>query len=437
MSIPLDRLYHYIEDVAKKVYGDSIIYRFYPHGSKKLEDLTPTRDSSWLHQQILPQVVCNDQEPLDFDHFNTAPTELNAWQKLLKDHDCFETSLGQPNIFDKNILLHSEQRSQEIEKYSDKFIPVYYWSHAVIALDWFRFANHIQQQKSVKHTFLIYNRAWAGSREYRLKFLDLLISADLCSQCQATVSPVDDLEKKHYSEYNFKNHQWIPINQLEKFFPVVQVPSYYSADFDLQDYESTEIEVVLETLFDDQRLHLTEKILRPIACGQPFVLAATAGSLKYLRDYGFKTFDTVWNEDYDLISDPCQRLQAIITLMKDIAAWDPITRNEKLKKAQHIADYNKKHFFSEKFFLKITTELRDNLAHGFKTLMDINTSQLYIERRKKLACFPEIKSVLAGQKTNPVINDKTCDLVWGDTMSRSATMKVLHHARQYNKKQKI
>jgi hypothetical protein len=33
MSIPLDRLYHYIENIAKEIRGDDVlIYRFYPHG---------------------------------------------------------------------------------------------------------------------------------------------------------------------------------------------------------------------------------------------------------------------------------------------------------------------------------------------------------------------------------------------------------------------
>jgi hypothetical protein len=35
MSIPLDRLYHCIEDVANNIFGNVVIYRFYPHGLKK------------------------------------------------------------------------------------------------------------------------------------------------------------------------------------------------------------------------------------------------------------------------------------------------------------------------------------------------------------------------------------------------------------------
>ena len=68
---------------------------------------------------------------------------------------------------------------------------------------------------------------------------------------------------------------------------------------------------MLETLFDDTRLHLTEKSLRPIACGRPFILATAPGSLAYLRSYGFKTFDRYIDETYDTITNSFERLEAI------------------------------------------------------------------------------------------------------------------------------
>ena len=40
MNIPLDRLYHYIANIAQEIYSDRIvIYRFWPHGSKNINDL--------------------------------------------------------------------------------------------------------------------------------------------------------------------------------------------------------------------------------------------------------------------------------------------------------------------------------------------------------------------------------------------------------------
>ena len=58
MSIPLDRLYHYIESIAKDIRGDDvIIYRFYPHGSKKIEDLRMNQKYQWIPQSIAPQII--------------------------------------------------------------------------------------------------------------------------------------------------------------------------------------------------------------------------------------------------------------------------------------------------------------------------------------------------------------------------------------------
>ena len=68
MSIPLDRLYHYIENVAKSVCEDDvIIYRFYPHGSKKLEDLSSFRLYDVKQRYTNLPVYCNDQEPLQYE----------------------------------------------------------------------------------------------------------------------------------------------------------------------------------------------------------------------------------------------------------------------------------------------------------------------------------------------------------------------------------
>ena len=70
MSIPLDRLYHYIESVANKACGDVVIYRFYPHGSKKIQDLTPLKDYPYKLSVNQPIIYCNDQEPLNFDFYH-------------------------------------------------------------------------------------------------------------------------------------------------------------------------------------------------------------------------------------------------------------------------------------------------------------------------------------------------------------------------------
>ena len=55
-----------------------------------------------------------------------------------------------------------------------------------------------------KYKFLIYNRAWSGTREYRLKFADLLISNQLTEYCSTSVRTTDN--GIYYQDYNFYLH---------------------------------------------------------------------------------------------------------------------------------------------------------------------------------------------------------------------------------------
>jgi hypothetical protein len=410
MSIPLDRLYHYIENIAKEIRGDdTVIYRFRPHGSKKLEDLTMFRDYSdnnYVKLSIQPQIFCYDQEPLCFDLYKSINLsqkfpaiypqdfidQLSATGVNWADYNIRSVPHAPTNIYDQCILLHSEQRSSNVKCYSQHgYVPVYYWSHALLALDWYRYAQH---QPFIKQTsrkqFLIYNRAWSGTREYRLKFSDLLVEHKLVDQCHTTIGLNDS--GVYYKNHQFINSNWKPIHQLELHFKENFTTSCFSADFDEHDYNSTDVEVVLETLFDDPRIHLTEKTLRPIACGQPFILCATHGSLEYLRAYGFQTFNQIFDEGYDTIEDPVERLNAIIKVMKEIANWSDAERNKKLQLAQEITTYNQQHFFSKDFFSKITKELYSNLQSGLELIENTNTSKRFFNERKLRSANTFIKN---------------------------------------------
>jgi hypothetical protein len=194
------------------------------------------------------------------------------------------------------------------------------------------------------------------------------------------VTPAE--KETHYSNHQFTNIEWTPTCVLEDYFSVSIADSNYSADFDIGDYDATDIEVVLETLFDDDRLHLTEKSLRPIAVGQPFILAATHGSLAYLHRYGFQTFGDVWDETYDTIVAPGNRLRAIVRLMSEIANWDPETKANKMLQAKAIIDFNREYFFSSAFFNKIKKELVDNLSQAFDLLHDKNNYNVWLNMHK-------------------------------------------------------
>lgn len=381
MSIPLDRLYNFLHDHCDQ---DVIIYRWFPHGSRKTEDCKPLFLYSKFDEISKLPLICHDQEPLNFSDWPLVASKIGVFR-----HNVYNMF----NFYDRVLLLHSEQQSTELEKFtSSGAIPVYYWSHALIAQDWYRFAGHdpVLGQKNVERLFLIYNRAWAGTREYRLKFAELVVNAELANQCHMGFNPQD--QDRDYRKHRFSNTNFcIEKQNLEDYFYINQISSSASADYDSRDYNRTHIEVVLETLFDDQRWHLTEKSLRPIACGQPFMLAASAGSLDYLRSYGFKTFSPYIDETYDTIKDPLERLQAIVAEMKRIANLPPVLQKKLFVQLNHIAEFNKQRFFSQEFFQQIVQEYKTNLSVALNQAAQHNSARYFNNHRSffKSLCSPE------------------------------------------------
>lgn len=400
MSIPLDRLYDHLHNKSNH---DMIIYRWLPHGSKKLTDLQPLSAqflTDWVTAMTTPIAIMHDQEPLNFDlwsdddfseywrhtvkkqNFSDHYLESEIVQYQIGLHLRGVTSPGS-NLYDQVILTHSEQNSHEVLKYQQHgFLPVYYWSHALIAADWFRYAQHdcVLDYKSnnFKHDFLIYNRAWTGSREYRLTFAELLADRGLIDKCLTSFSAIDN--QQWYTDHKFKNKKLsISRQNLHQLYQPNQHLSSASADYNSQDYQSCGIEIVLETLFDDTRLHLTEKTLRPIACGKPFMLAATPNSLKYLRSYGFETFGKYIDESYDSIIDPLDRLCSIVREMHRIAALPQDKKIVLLQETYAIAKRNQKKFFSESWQQSIEKELYKNLDSAIQTLKHHCTGKYWRE----------------------------------------------------------
>jgi hypothetical protein len=407
MSVPLDRLYNFLDDTVDQ---DIVIYRWWPHGSKNLEDLQPFHNRySQMNLLTNPVVIMHDQEPLtiyshqqivDFfykklrfnfftkEEFEESVNERNLSKKLFRE--CTNTL----NMYDRHILIHSEKNSKELDEYcSQGAIPVYYWSHALISLDWFRYAKldpRLLKKKHIKHDFLIYNRAWSGTREYRLKFAEAIVENNLSSKCLMGFSSVDT--DQHYSDYVFNNSNLkINRNDLENYFFDNNILSSASADYNSNDYNSCLVEVVLETMFDSTRLHLTEKTLRPIACNMPFILAASAGSLEYLKSYGFKTFDNILDEGYDKVTDAKQRLEYIIATLKEISSMTAGQKKKFAAAAEKITRFNQQLFFSKKFYNHIVNEYKNNMQTALEEIEKFKNGQLMLERlsfteklRKKL-----------------------------------------------------
>jgi hypothetical protein len=405
MNIPLDNLYHWIQGLAQH---PVMLYVFRPHGSKDIFDLTRFENYDQPHA-LNPVAICHDQEPLNFSdhvfdhdmdrlsnlirHRNRGLGPLVA-EQYVKEYQFFykETTFPygnhQPtwlNIHLVNewvILLHSEINSKDVEQFSKVgFRPVYYWCHAVIARDWYRFAQYDSRLKiqNPEKTFLVYCRDWTPNREYRLYFLDLIVQQNLTKDCVISTQYINN-QGVHLKDYQAKDSQFtFDADAIVNSVPDNTASSSSSADYDVDNISSTRVSVVLETVVDSTKIHLTEKILRPIACAHPFVLAAGPGALKYLRSYGFKTFDKFWDESYDEETDTLLRLQKIITTMKQIQNLSP----DEWQKIKCIAEHNQRHFFSEEFINQVTEELTQNLNQAVDFCIE-NCGDNYWRYRKSI-----------------------------------------------------
>jgi hypothetical protein len=399
MSIPLDNLYHWVEGLLP---GPACVYVFRPHGSKKISDLDMLKkyddNTCWQY----PGIIMHDQEPLDWNLYNQPEQylDLDRWKKWncslfqeFKLKYCANFNLksvvfAQSGlIYDQVILIHSEKNSANLEKYQQNgFICIHYWSHAVIARDWYRFAKHdtrLNNNTNAQNKFLIYCRDWSHRREYRLKFLEMLAKNNLDNISQTSVMHTNS-EGIHFLQHQFKNYNFeLDSPELINQFLDNKFSSAASADYDPVDFTNSEISVILETVFDDSRIHLTEKTLKPIACGHPFILAAGPGALEYIRNYGFKTFAPWIDESYDQETDSFKRLEKIIASMKKIQNLQGQEFESFSREIKNIAEFNKKHFFSNEFFDQVNNELKNNLNMAMSQVTK-SQSKHYLELVKLL-----------------------------------------------------
>lgn len=107
-------------------------------------------------------------------------------------------------------------------------------------------------------------------------------------------------------------------------------------------YNSARFNLVVETDIDQcDVFFLTEKTVKCLITGMPFVMVATPWFLAHLRRLGFKTYDSIWDESYDEIQSTDQRIEAVIKLCRELQNCDWQKHTPAL---QEISTHNKLQF---------------------------------------------------------------------------------------------
>tara|TARA_B100000214_G_C23956978_1_gene623353 strand:+ start:1074 stop:2027 length:954 start_codon:yes stop_codon:yes gene_type:complete len=106
-------------------------------------------------------------------------------------------------------------------------------------------------------------------------------------------------------------------------------------------YNMTHYTAMIETTVHNDFAMFSEKEAKPIIAKRPFVIFGSCGQLKAFRSLGFKTFDGVIDESYDLIEDKHERWQKVLDSMLQLTKMNHIKVHNELAS---ILIHNKEHF---------------------------------------------------------------------------------------------
>ena len=306
--------------------------------------------------------------------FDQEPIHLNIHTATFDEVH----NVRNPDLHDQHqnigVICTSERDSDNVDAVCKKYNwkSLYYFFHGWAALDWYRgydrtFLIRPWTERTINRTFIAPNRIVAGERQHRLEMLYHIFKNNMMNNhvscpavCPAENIAVQDavksLAKKYPDIESVFAAQTLPINFAgETDHPM---HSCWLSLFD----ESAEslLYLVTETVASGRRHHLTEKTFKPIALGMPFVIVGTQGSLEYLRSYGFRTFEGIWDESYDQADDNV-RIERIASLLQSLDELSVNAKQELFDEAHEVIEHNWNHFYGGGFEAVLWAELKDML----------------------------------------------------------------------------
>tara|TARA_R110000868_G_scaffold70389_8_gene206763 strand:- start:1322 stop:2530 length:1209 start_codon:yes stop_codon:yes gene_type:complete len=390
--LQIDHIYEFLHN---SVFKDFELHAF--------EKGVPTESSYIIFNKTVSprKILFYDQEPiLDklsdpyLDYFNIPYTDIaknrkqypELYNNILEGNELDDYIAWYTKFVKKPFVLVTSEKSiiqkQMSEKYG--FENLYYFYHGFAALDWFRGYQALNYDKEIVREydkdFITYNRLIKEDRSYRIYLVSLLKEYDLLDKGFVSFGVTDAIsdwrdeisdpktrlseQQKDSIERNLTDITRLTIDNASVLG---------SASADIPREQDAFWHVVTETVFYHSKMHLTEKIFKPIVNKQPFMLLAAPDNLAYLKSYGFKTFDSVIDEDYDICQDNQERINKVVSQLHWYANLSPSNKTDVQEHLKPIIEHNFNHFYGE-FRHIIAKELITNTKSLFN---DINyTSQV-------------------------------------------------------------
>lgn len=304
-----------------------------------------------------------DQEPI---HLNIHTATFDRVREYTTDVNFHHPGAG--------AICTSERDSDNVDALCAKYNwkSFYYFFHGWAALDWYRgydktFLITPWTQRTITKTFLAPNRIVAGERQHRIEMLYHIFKNRMLDNhiscpavCPAESISIIDAAAPLVAKYSDIQQvfaaQALPINFADETDHPMH--SCWLSLFD-QASESL-LYLITETVATGRRHHLTEKTFKPIALGMPFIIVGTKGSLEYLRSYGFRTFEGIWDESYDDADDNV-RIERIASLLRSLDELPQEAKQDLFEQCHEVIEHNWNHFYGGGFEAVLWQELNEML----------------------------------------------------------------------------
>jgi hypothetical protein len=309
------------------------LHWFDPFGSVDIKNLCNVPSVPW--GQADGRLIFWDQEPVYRD---TAETFF--------DQFC--------EIYDGSRTIITSESGSDLDWVCNTYNcnSAYYFFHGWAALDWYRGYDHSFLStpwidRELPKRIFCPNNVVGGRRSHRLNLFSSMEQKDLIHNNYISFPKTCPYEHKSVSTLLTEHN--LPPTGIN--LPLIidcetnHANGSHRIDF-WQQAQSCFCHVVTETVYNDSRLHLTEKSFKPIVLQQPFMIVGTPGSLEYLRRYGFRTFDILWDETYDHASDD-ERIDRVVDNLIKISQWTDAEVKDAQRECQSIVAHNFRWFYTE------------------------------------------------------------------------------------------
>jgi len=257
--------------------------------------------------------------------------------EILKDNTEFNDELrrrcnllhSQGFVFIKSNPWESYENVLTSPQYPEIQIDHIKWTGGVSWFWFYMFRKHQASRFRFDHTqkkydFLYLNKM---ARKHRTKLYDKLLGKGILENSLHTNWP----KRKLPEEYEL---------------PWAQVYPQYGMDQDIYEkpYNDTAFSIVSETNDNNDDVFMTEKIWKPIIAQQMFVVHGNHLYLQKLKDLGFKTFNSYFEETYDLEKDRDLRIDKIVDVcdrLRDAPVQDFYLHSKALRQHNYDTFFNK------------------------------------------------------------------------------------------------